>query len=395
MIETFFLFDTNIPNKSETDLLINPSIIGNCFQKLRHALRWGLENNEDALYCVCNETYQKKFNFDKLDKTINEVFSQNIFLLYIDAEFEEEININNNLSTITGITNIISFIVIKPIFEHALRILEAIPEDFSYWLPFLKSLAPHSFILNSKTTESKYQHFVQIISPFRNAGNYLLTYLDSIISQEFKNYKVWLIDDYSTDGGIEKVPDSPFLSKVINKERIYALQNILNTLLNGEFNDEDIVCLIDADDKLPHKFVFDIINNVYMDDSVLMTYGCALIIGRMEKLGNAYTEKEFDYLRKSTWKASHLRTFKYKVFKKLLNIDPTLNNLRDAQGNIIKMPYDMALLFPLMELCGFKGVKFLNTPTYEYRIHDNNDQSINFELQHLGEIEIRNKKPVI
>ena len=41
--------------------------------------------------------------------------------------------------------------------------------------------------------------YIDIIIPNYNKGNYLKECLDSVLNQTYKNWKVYLIDDYSND----------------------------------------------------------------------------------------------------------------------------------------------------------------------------------------------------
>ena len=51
--------------------------------------------------------------------------------------------------------------------------------------------------------------------------------------------------------------------------------------------------------------------------------------------------------RKDKWRASHLRTFKYKLWKKLNQED-----LKDEDGVYYTMTYDQAIMLPLLEMAG-------------------------------------------
>ena len=37
--------------------------------------------------------------------------------------------------------------------------------------------------------------------------------------------------------------------------------------MTNKFEDEDVICLVDADDMLPHKYVLNIIDRTYHDNS--------------------------------------------------------------------------------------------------------------------------------
>ncbi|UPZ37483.1 glycosyltransferase family 2 protein [Sphingobacterium sp. PCS056] len=396
MISAFLLnskCDDSILESSTLD--INPIEIvedHNIFRKFRSVIEWGISTEEDAIYCIYGDNFRSEFNIDSLNKVINEIALEGIYSLYVNAIYDDFITINNDLIAISSIKSVSSFILLKPIYEFAISLLDLLDDNPNIdFLVFLEHAIPNSFLLLEQNKLNIKQHMIHIISPYRNVINYIDDYIISILKQKFTNYNVILIDDCSNDGSYEKIPERGFIKKIINSERKFALQNIIDVLINEKFDDDDIICLVDADDILANQYVLDIINQTYSDNSVMMTYGSMSYLGSIMKLGLPYDREEFNDLRKATWKMSHMRTFKYRVFRELVNQDKNLAFLRDDMGSIFKMPYDMALLLPMMELVGYDGVRFISSPTYKYRLHSNNDHNTNIKEQHSGEVQIRNK----
>lgn len=108
-----------------------------------------------------------------------------------------------------------------------------------------------------------------------------------------------------------------------------------------------------------------------------------------------YSEEEYLNLRKSAWKGIHLRTFKVDLFTEYLSLDPRLTHLKDDNDDLYKVTYDMALLFPLMEICGYEQISFIPNILYSYRLHEQNDHNIHKIEQKLAEESIRRKKPLL
>lgn len=219
------------------------------------------------------------------------------------------------------------------------ELLKAIDEDEDVLL-FSSSI----YLLN--------EHKIHVISPFRNASFFLKEYIDSIKIQHYNNYHVHLIDDcYTEEYDISTLIDSKITLKV-NPIRKFELQNIIEILMTNAYEDEDIICFVDADDVLLHEHVFELINSVYSNDSNLfMTYRAMTYYNserKNQKLDNRSKKEEFDRFRQSPWKVDHLRTFKYKLFKEFVAVDCNLNSLKDEVCEIIRMPYDMAILFTLI-----------------------------------------------
>ncbi|WP_286754176.1 MULTISPECIES: glycosyltransferase family A protein [Sphingobacterium] len=398
MIATFFLTKSAFSNElvyKELDIVQYP-ITDDIFQNLKLAIDWANQNDEEIIYFITGNNIETKFNFNLLENTINDLVEQGVFSMYVNVQTEYTVKFTPCLNLIFGITEVRSFILTKPLFSHITSFM-AVKETIKgiTWTNFLQSILPNNFLFTG--AESPILHLenkIFAISPFRNIRNYIEEYFESIKIQDYKNYHITLIDDCSVDNSLSLIPDNSFITKIRNTERKYALKNTIDALMsNTSIKDEDIVCIIDGDDKLSHKYVFNILNAVYQDPNLLFTYGAMNYIGNNTKIGAKYSEYEYYNLRKSNWKISHLRTFRYKLFKKLIEVDPELNCLRNASGHILRMPSDMALLFPLMEIAGYNQTRYLDTPLYKYRVHEFNDHFVNTIEQYEGDIEVRNKTP--
>ena len=235
--------------------------------------------------------------------------------------------------------------------------------------------------------------FVFII-PFRNVKNFIKDCYNSILTQKNKNWIVVFCDDASTDDTISEIPkDNRFIIRR-NEERITALPNIHYGIIESNLNDEDIICLLDGDDVLIVDNALDILNNLYQDDT-LLTYGQYVYYNGQIGHCKAYTENEFLNLRTGGYWASHMRTFKYKLYKELINQDPELSCFKDNNGNFYTITYDVAIMTPLMEIAGLKRIKFNSTPIYYYRIHQQNDHFIDPNLQKSVADEIFKKQKFI
>jgi glycosyltransferase involved in cell wall biosynthesis len=232
--------------------------------------------------------------------------------------------------------------------------------------------------------------FIFII-PFRNTKLYIKDCAISLIQQNYKNWVAIFCDDASDDGTVENIPhDDRFIIK-INHERINALLNIHKNIISLDLADDDIICILDGDDYLYRKDALNVINSLYKDDT-LLTYGQYLVNGNSIGHCRAYTYEEFDNLRNLGFWASHLRTFKYKLYEELTRQDPELECYRDKNGMFYSMCCDVATMTPLLEIAGFDRIKFNEHPIYFYRTHQNNDHNINANLQKIIEDDIF-KKP--
>lgn len=221
--------------------------------------------------------------------------------------------------------------------------------------------------------------FVFII-PFRNVTDFITNCYQSILNQNYQNWIAIFCDDASTDGTINKIPiNSKFIIKS-NKERVTALPNIHYGIIDSNLEDEDVICILDGDDYLINKDALSILNNLY-DDKTLLTYGQYIWPNGQIGHCKAYTQESFNKLRSGGYWASHMRTFKYKLYKELINQDPNLNCYKNSKGEFYTITYDIAIMTPLMEIAGFNSIKFNPEPIYYYRIHTQNDHFIDPLLQ--------------
>jgi hypothetical protein len=122
-------------------------------------------------------------------------------------------------------------------------------------------------------------------------------------------------------------------------------------------NDNDIIVEVDGDDYLPDDKVFDRVCVYYSNPKVWMTYGQFKYdtgqLGFAEKVN-------FKELRTSRFTASHLRTWKPKLWKLIKQEDLLVNN-EYPQG-----AGDLFFMFPMLEMCGPQHALFVHHVNYVY-----------------------------
>lgn len=203
--------------------------------------------------------------------------------------------------------------------------------------------------------------FVILITSYNNE-KYARRNLDSVIKQRSsKPYQILVIEDGSTDrtGKImddyvkeHKLSES-FIKIIHNKERVgSALENIYNSVHNL-IPDHKIVVCIDGDDTLSFNGVLERLEQEYKDPDVWMTYGrfivypeCVFWSRNWGYSEETIRERSF---RKDWWNVpSHLKTFKAVLFKKIKKEDLLY------EGKFFKKAWDMAMLYPMLEMCAPK-----------------------------------------
>lgn len=119
-----------------------------------------------------------------------------------------------------------------------------------------------------------------IIPTRNNAQNYRYEYnLQSIINQDYSNFRAIFIDDASEDRTADliqlflsrnRLPSTRF-KLIRNKQRRSAVPNIYDAVMK-HCNREDIAVIVSGDDELLGKQVFKVINAVYQSKKPALAY---------------------------------------------------------------------------------------------------------------------------
>jgi|15BtaG_2_1085339.scaffolds.fasta_scaffold00910_6 glycosyltransferase involved in cell wall biosynthesis len=235
----------------------------------------------------------------------------------------------------------------------------------------------------------------KIVVPMYNVERWVTKTVTSILNQKYKNFECVFIDDSSSDKTAEIVgkliKDDDRCSLVVNTERKLALCNIYNGFEFLNCEDEDVLLTCDGDDWLDGEHVLDILKESYETHDCWLTYGnyTSYPEGVYTPLRNFPTHiVENNLFRKFDWISSSLRTYKYKLWKNIKKED-----LLDESGNFYEMAWDLAFMFPMLEMAGSK-IHHLQRAVYIYN-RDNpiNDNKVNVQLQLDIERQIRSKEP--
>ena len=179
------------------------------------------------------------------------------------------------------------------------------------------------------------------------------------------------VNDCSTDTTLKKVndivKDNKKFTIINNTENKGATYNYVNFL--DQIEDDEIIIHLDGDDWFINEQVLEKLNKFYNDNDVWMTYGGFVCWdGNETTVGNpqntAYPDIVHTYklYRKDVWRASHLRTYKAKLFK---NIDT-----KDFTSNIDNKLYwhasDLAWAYPCLEMSGKDKIGVVDFYTHVY-----------------------------
>jgi glycosyltransferase involved in cell wall biosynthesis len=230
-----------------------------------------------------------------------------------------------------------------------------------------------------------------ILTTFYNAENYIERCIASVLGQTFKNFKCYLIDDVSTDSSYELskklINNDERFVLIKNTEKKYKTHNYVSILNeNLEIGDNEVIVELDGDDWLSNSNVLKLINEIYLDENIWITNGSFKYASG--GMGFSSEQKNFDSLRTSVFTASHLRTWRAFLWKKIKDEDH-----KDSEGNYWKINADLAYMLPMLEMSNNKHYKFIPDILLIYNdINPLNDHKIDINLVNKLSLEIRRRK---
>ena len=226
----------------------------------------------------------------------------------------------------------------------------------------------------------------------RNASKYIVQCIDSILSQNYPDLGIVLVDDASDDNTVkiaqERLGNRKDVIVVVNKERCPKIENWKLAIRQKCSNPNSAIFLVDGDDSLTisssislmmecHK-THDVVWSQYAYDNGFK--GCSGYFGRW-------------IARKGEWISAHMMSFKKHLFDKIDDY-----YLTDVDGKPLVAAIDQAVMFTLLEMAGKDKCFFLDKILYMYRsgnpISWHNSQKT-LELQKRCSEVVRAKRPYI
>jgi glycosyltransferase involved in cell wall biosynthesis len=230
-----------------------------------------------------------------------------------------------------------------------------------------------------------------ILTTVYNCENYIERCLSTIMSQTFKNFKCYITDDLSTDKSVqlikEFIKNDPRFILVKNETKLYQPGNYDNILRNFlDIDDKDVVVEIDGDDWLPDSKVLERVNNLYTDENVWIANGSFKYPNGMS--GFSSKQENLDNLRNSRFTASHMRTWRVFLWRKIKQDD-----LKDENGVYWKVTGDLSFMYPMLEMSGEEHYRFMSEINYVYNdTNPLNDHKIDLGLVNEIADKIRSMK---
>ena len=242
--------------------------------------------------------------------------------------------------------------------------------------------------------ENPEQHY-KIIVPFYNVENWISKCIRSMKFQDHENFQCILVDDMSTDNTVEtikkEIADDDRFVLIENTDKKFALENVVEAIQVSNPESEHAIVILDGDDWLANASVLSRLNGAYDDPQCLMTYGSyvAFPSGVPGCEPSRYPEDVINSnkFREDHWRASHLKSFKYKLWQNL-----NLEDLKNDKGEYYKYAYDQAFMLPFLELSA-ERTAYIQDILYSYnRSNPLNCDKVKTKEQHSCMLDIRKKR---
>lgn len=207
----------------------------------------------------------------------------------------------------------------------------------------------------------------KIVVPSYDSVEWIDECLQSIENQKHTNYDVIVIDDASPRDKQREVIET-FTKRNgwkhrFNSERVGAMQNIAEGIALLDCQPDDVIFVLDGDDWFYNENSLSVLNAIYEAEDVDLTYGQYL---HYPTLRRGYCTAVPDEVRinrsyrRAKWRFYQPRSFKAFLWQNIKDQD-----LRDEKGRYVQAAYDVAMMFPMLEMVGDR-FKFLDEYLYVY-----------------------------
>ena len=232
--------------------------------------------------------------------------------------------------------------------------------------------------------------FIVIICAY-NCEKWIGKCISSLISQTYKHYECFIIDDVSTDNTSLKIKNLILgrdnFTFVQNKIKYYQTGNYDQIIRDSSVNDQDVIVQLDGDDWFPDENVLKRLCKYYSDRNIWMTFGqFQYSDGRP---GFAKELKSTHNLRKDNFNLTHLRTHKAFLWRAIDRLD-----LQCIDNWYPKRAGDMFFMLPMAEMATSTHIMFIEEVNYIYN-DDNplNDNKVSLDEQNELAKYARTKRP--
>jgi len=249
---------------------------------------------------------------------------------------------------------------------------------------------------------------INIITPFYNAFDYILRCIDSVASQNYDNWHMYLIDDNSNDTSLDLVVNYikymyPHLIDKFtvkhNPENFGAVYNQISMLriisVDEPDGDDHIVMLLDGDDALINdNNIFNFYNNLYAQGKTDYSYGsCWSEVDDIPLQAQPYPKAVRDTKGYRSYKFNwnmpypHLRTFRRGLINNISN-----NVFKDHDGKWFKAGGDNATFYNILEQADPEKITVVSDIVMLYNDKNPlNDYKVNSQQQNWNAAQVLSK----
>jgi glycosyltransferase involved in cell wall biosynthesis len=227
-----------------------------------------------------------------------------------------------------------------------------------------------------------------------NCAPYIDACIKSLQAQTVTEWTATLMIDKSDDVSVDKAKLWAMKDKRIevfsNTTRMGVCYNMYRGIELAGKDPDDIICTVDLDDMLTPD-ALELVSETYRKNPEAMcTYGSFMRESTGVKSDVCrpvkYTHIPTNKVRLCKWRYSHLKTFKFGVFK---YIPKEYFMHKDKWGSAAS---DLALMFSVIETVGIPRCKCIGKPIYIYR--DKSEITLNRGTQLKWAARFRRKKPL-
>jgi glycosyltransferase involved in cell wall biosynthesis len=196
--------------------------------------------------------------------------------------------------------------------------------------------------------------------------------IESVRGQNFLSWKAWVtVDragDRTLDRAVEARGDDPRVDIVANRERLFPMANLLRAIDRSGAAAEDVIVILDGDDRLIRPDALSIIARTYEEEGAWVTYG-SWISNRADRPGRwpAYPPGTSDF-RNEPWLGTAVRTWKKWLFDRIDRDD-----FLDPEGRFFRVTEDLACMYPLLEMATTERAKHIAEPLMLYNLDSHHD----------------------
>jgi hypothetical protein len=158
------------------------------------------------------------------------------------------------------------------------------------------------------------------------------------------------------------------------------LANFVDAVISSHPQPEDIICDLDLDDYLLPGALQTVLDTYRDNPDILLTYGSYR--NESGKPARFNGEYKTDNFRELPWRATHIKTFKYKLYRQV-----KIRDLHGPDGKYFMTTSDLALMFPMMDMAGLDRIKHIKECLYCY-----NDMNPASDHRMWGDMQKRNEK---